>query len=50
MFVLTHLCSVVHHEVSTSHSVGALRWRDPEVMTPSVSHGEDTEREPPLIW
>lgn len=44
-----YLCSVVHHEVSASHRVGALGWRDPKMITAGVPHGEETERVPPLV-
>lgn len=43
-----YLCSVVHHEVSASHRMGALGWGDPQVVTAGIPHGEETERAPPL--
>lgn len=45
----SYLYSVVHHEVSASHCVGALSWRDPKVVTAGVPHGQETERVPPLL-
>lgn len=44
-----YLSSVVHHEISASHSIGALSWRDPKMITAGVPHGEETERVPPLV-
>lgn len=44
-----YLSSVVHHEVCASHSVGALGWRDPKVVTAGVPHGKDTKCVPTLI-
>ncbi len=40
---------MVHHEVSASHSTGALGWRDPKMITAGVPHGEETQRVPPLL-
>lgn len=41
---------MVHHEVSAAHSVRAVAWRDPEVVTAAAAHGEETERGPPVVW
>lgn len=50
VFFCLYLCSVVHHEVSAAHSVWAVAWRDPEVVTAAAAHGEETERGPPVVW
>lgn len=39
MWFCWYLCSVVHHEVSAPHSIGALGGRDPKVITAGVPHG-----------